>query len=417
MTVLLFEMIAHWRRPTTFKDVVVKANDDDDDATTTHRALMSNIEFNRRVRRRVDRRNTFNDDDALTITTGGEKEEEIIIEEEEEEEKERAIVRLYKRNEPKRPGPFAVALTTEEKERIEEAFYVVEMVQKQKEEDDHDDEEDEDARRTATTWMDRSKRVLSRDDDENHHDEEKNTQHDDDDDDDNKRRRRKIFSKKRSEKYIFVKTKDFELRELKDVDPEAYVKDSGCRYHEVRCARRFVCAEIACVDDEEKVSEEKCVKQRYAVRIGRVEDARAGSRMVCGSYVEVRMLDCVGGGKDAGDAKRKRTASILARSDADVENDRKKLIRVLEKLTATAEGILADERKENNRSAKGGGGENDNSSATETNAKKVTTTTTTTTYGEFVDDTSKWTLLGENAAFDVHPAALYCAFAASVHAD
>ncbi len=289
------------------------------------------------------------------------------------------------------------------------------MVQKQKEEDDHDDEEDKDARRTATTWMDRSKRVLSRDDDENHHDEEKNTQHDDDDDD-NKRRRRKTFSKKRSEKYIFVKTKDFELRELKDVDPEAYVKDSGCRYHEVRCARRFVCAEIACVDDEEKVSEEKCVKQRYAVRIGRVEDARAGSRIVCGSYVEVRMLDFVGGGKDAGDAKRKRTASILARSDADVENDRKKLIRVLEKLTATAEGILADERKENNR-AKGGGGENDNSSATETNAKKVTTTTTTTTYGEFVDDTSKWTLLGENAAFDVHPAALYCAFAASVHAD
>ena len=415
MTVLLFEMIAHWRRPTTFKDVVVKANDDDDDATTTHRALMSSIEFNRRVRRRVDRRNTFNDDDALTITTGGEKEEEIIIEEEEEEEKERAIVRLYKRNEPKRPGPFAVALTTEEKERIEEAFYVVEMVQKQKEEDDHDDEEDEDARRTATTWMDRSKRVLSRDDDENHHDEEKNTQHDDDDDD-NKRRRKKTSKKKRSEKYIFVKTKDFELRELKDVDPEAYVKDSGCRYHEVRCARRFVCAEIACVDDEEKVSEEKCVKQRYAVRIGRVEDARAGSRMVCGSYVEVRMLDFVGGGKDAGDAKRKRTASILARSDADVENDRKKLIRVLEKLTATAEGILADERKENNRSAKGGGGENDNSSATETNAKKVTTTTTT-TYGEFVDDTSKWTLLGENAAFDVHPAALYCAFAASVHAD
>ena len=54
--------------------------------------------------------------------------------EREDEEKERAIVRLYKRNEPKRPGPFAVALTTEEKERIEEEFYVVEMVQKQKEE-------------------------------------------------------------------------------------------------------------------------------------------------------------------------------------------------------------------------------------------------------------------------------------------
>ena len=108
-----------------------------------------------------------------------------------------------------------------------------------------------------------------------------------------------------------------------------------------------------------------------------MEDARAGSRIVCGSYVEVRMLDFVGGGKDAGDAKRKRTASILARSDADVENDRKKLIRVLEKLTATAEGIVADERKENNRAKGGGGGENDNSSATETNAKKVTTTTKT----------------------------------------
>ena len=329
------------------------------------------------MRRRVDRNNT-----------------NPIDEEEGEEEEERAIVRLYKRNEPKRPGPFAVALTTEEKERIEEEFYVVEMVQKQKEED----EEDEDARRTATTWMDRSKIVARR----------KNTPS-------GKRRRRRS----QNEKYIFVKTKDFELRELKDVDPEAYVKDGGCRYHEVRCARRFVCAEIACVDDEEKVSEEKCVKQRYAVRIGRVEDARAGSRIVCGSYVEVRMLDFVGGGKDAGDAKRKRTASILARSDADVENDRKKLIRILEKLTATAEGIVADERKENNRAkGGGGGGENDNSSATETNAKKVTTTTTRTrTYGEFVDDTSKWTLLGENATFDVHPAALYCAFAASVHAD
>ena len=353
------------------KEEDVKANDD---ATN----FASGIEFNRRMRRRVDR-NTTNPID----------EEE---EEEEEEEKERAIVRLYKRNEPKRPGPFAVALTTEEKERIEEEFYVVEMVQKQKEED----EEDEDARRTATTWMDRSKIVARR----------KNTPS-------MKRRKRRS----QNEKYIFVKTKDFELRELKDVDPEAYVKDGGCRYHEVRCARRFVCAEIACVDDEEKVSEENCVKQRYAVRIGRVEDARAGSRIVCGSYVEVRMLDFVGGGKDAGDAKRKRTASILARSDADVENDRKKLIRILEKLTATAEGIVADERKENNRAKGGGGGENVNSSATETNAKNVTTTTTTRTYGEFVDDTSKWTLLGENATFDVHPAALYCAFAASVHAD
>ena len=374
-------MIARWRRRRPLsKEDGVKANDDD--ATNF---ASNGIEFNRRMRRRVDRNNTNQID---------EEEEE---DKEEEEEEERAIVRLYKRNEPKRPGPFAVALTTEEKERIEEEFYVVEMVQKQKEED----EEDEDARRTATTWMDRSKIVARR----------KNTPS-------GKRRRRRS----QNEKYIFVKTKDFELRELKDVDPEAYVKDGGCRYHEVRCARRFVCAEIACVDDEEKVSEEKCVKQRYAVRIGRVEDARAGSRIVCGSYVEVRMLDFVGGGKDAGDAKRKRTASILARSDADVENDRKKLIRILEKLTATAEGIVADERKENNRAKGGGGGENDNSSATETNAKKVTTTTTTTTtttrtYGEFVDDTSKWTLLGENATFDVHPAALYCAFAASVHAD
>ena len=354
-------MIAHWRPKV---------------ANVTPSNNASSIEFNRRVRRRVDRRNF-----------GIEKKEENNNPEE-EEEKERSIVRRYKRNEPKRTGPFAVALTKEEKERIEEEFYVVEMVRQKNEED-----EDEDAKRTATTWMDRSK------------------MHDETDEEKNSNKRRKT----RSEKYIFVKTKNAkkdELRELKDVDPEAYVKDSGCRYHEVRCARRFVCAEIACVDDEEKVSEEKCVKQRYAVRIGRVEDARAGSRMVCGSYVEVRMLDFVGGGKDAGDAKRKRTASILARSDADVENDRKKLIRVLEKLTATAEGILADERKENNRSAKGGGGENDNSSATETNAKKITTT-----YGEFVDDTSKWTLLGENATFDVHPAALYCAFAASVHTD
>ena len=178
---------------------------------------------------------------------------------------------------------------------------MVEMVQKQKEED----EEDEDARRTATTWMDRSKIVARR----------KNTPS-------GKRRRRRS----QNEKYIFVKTKDFEPRNWKDVDPRRCGKTGGCRYHEVRCARRFVCAEIACVDDEEKVSEEKCVKQRYAKdRTG--EDARAGSRIVCGSYVEVRMLDR-GRRKDAGDAKRKRTASMLARSDADVENDRKKLIRI-----------------------------------------------------------------------------------------
>ena len=169
---------------------------------------------------------------------------------------------------------------------------MVEMVQKHQKEEEDDHEEDEDARRTATTWMDRSKIVSPRDD-ENHHDEEKNTQHDDDVNDNNNKEEENI--EEEEQKYIFVKTKDFELRELKDVDPEAYVKDSGCRYHEVRCARRFVCAEIACVDDEEKVSEEKCVKQRYAVRIGRVEDARAGSRMVCGSHVEVRMLDFVGG--------------------------------------------------------------------------------------------------------------------------
>ena len=53
-----------------------------------------------------------------------------------------------------------------------------------------------------------------------------------------------------NEKYIFVKTKDFELRELKDVDPE---RRERRRVSLPQCdARGGSCAEIACVDDEER---------------------------------------------------------------------------------------------------------------------------------------------------------------------
>ena len=50
----------------------------------------------------------------------------------------------------------------------------------------------------------------------------------------------------------------------------------------------------------------------------------------------------------------------------------------------------------------GGGGENDNSSTTKTNAKKVTQQQQQQRPPRVVDDTSKWTLLGENTTFDIH---------------
>jgi hypothetical protein len=207
--------------------------------------------------------------------------------------------------------------------------------------------------------------------------------------------------------------------------------------------RKFVCKETTAIDDEEDVDDafsptdtktkKKRKKRRYTVRVGRVEDAKAGSRMVCGSVVEVSRLDCVGVGDgkqeqeddDGGEGaarttKRKRTPP---RSEKDAETDKKKLLRVLEKITATAEGILADERKENAKTAKaakaGGGGEDDDDEkATKKEEGKKT--------GEFVDATAKWTLLldqndsGEetttttaSSGFDVHPAAMHCALVAS----
>ena len=100
---------------------------------------------------------------------------------------------------------------------------------------------------------------------------------------------------------------------------------------------------------------------------------------------------------------RKRTASILARSDADVKTTER--IDSNSRKTHGNRREDADE-KENNREEEEE--EKRQQLTTETNAKKVTTTTTTTTtttrtYGEFVDDTSV-DAVGENA-YDVHPAA------------
>ena len=293
----------------------------------------------------------------------------------------RASVTLYKRNEANKGGPFVVGLTDSERERIREQFYVVE-----------------------------------------------------------------VFESSKSKKFVFAKKKTNErdyIEELKSVNPTEYARDSGSRFHEVQFVRKFVCKETTAIDDEEDVEDaspptdtktkKKRKKRRYTVRVGRVEDAKAGSRMVCGSVVEVSRLDCVGvgdgkqeeEGDDGGEGaarttKRKRTPP---RSEKDAETDKKKLLRVLEKITATAEGILADERKENAKTAKaakaGGGGEEeeDDEKATKKEEGKKT--------GEFVDATAKWTLLvdqndsGEettttaSSGFDVHPAAMYCALVAS----
>jgi len=294
----------------------------------------------------------------------------------------RASVTLYKRNEANKGGPFVVGLTDAERERIREQFYVVE-----------------------------------------------------------------VFESSKSSKYVFAKKKTNErdyIEELKSVNPTEYARDSGSRFHEVQFVRKFVCKETTAIDDEEDVDDafsptdtktkKKRKKRRYTVRVGRVEDAKAGSRMVCGSVVEVSRLDCVGVGDgkqeqeddDGGEGaarttKRKRTPP---RSEKDAETDKKKLLRVLEKITATAEGILADERKENAKTAKaakaGGGREDDDDDEKATKKEEGKKT------GEFVDATAKWTLLldqndsGEetttttaSSGFDVHPAAMYCALVAS----
>ncbi|CAL6279083.1 unnamed protein product [Bathycoccus prasinos] len=296
----------------------------------------------------------------------------------------RASVTLYKRNEANKGGPFVVGLTDTERDRIREQFYVVE-----------------------------------------------------------------VFESSKSSKYVFAKKKTNEreyIEELKSVNPTEYARDSGSRFHEVQFVRKFVCKETTAIDDEEDVDDafsptesktkKKRKKRRYTVRVGRVEDAKAGSRMVCGSVVEVSRLDCVGVGDgkqeqeddDGGEGaarttKRKRTPP---RSEKDAETDKKKLLRVLEKITATAEGILADERKESAKTAKaakvgggGGGGEDDDDDEKATKKEEGKKT------GEFVDATAKWTLLldqndsGEettttaSSGFDVHPAAMYCALVAS----
>lgn len=297
----------------------------------------------------------------------------------------RAEVTSYRRREPKERGPFVVGLTDQERGRIKEQFYVVEVfydVQQRGKGEEGGEEEVE----------------------------------------------------RRSEKFVFATTKGKnEIEELKEANAEEYVKDSGCRFHEVQYARRFVCKEVTAIDDEptEEAEEEasakektntknkmkKRTKQRYAVRIGRVEDARAGSRMVCGSVVEVSRLDFVsdggGGGDDAGDEK----ATKRKRSEKDAETDRNKLLRVLEKITATAEGILADERRENaSAAAAETGGEGAGTAPAGGGAGEGNDADGGEKSGEFVDVTAKWTLRNATKdAFDVHPAALYCALIASVN--
>ena len=242
----------------------------------------------------------------------------------------RASVTLYKRNEANKGGPFVVGLTDAERERIREQFYVVE-----------------------------------------------------------------VFESSKSKKFVFAKKKTNEreyIEELKSVNPTEYARDSGSRFHEVQFVRKFVCKETTAIDDEEDVDDafsptdtktkKKRKKRRYTVRVGRVEDAKAGSRMVCGSVVEVSRLDCVGVGDgkqeqeddDGGEGaarttKRKRTPP---RSEKDAETDKKKLLRVLEKITATAEGILADERKESAKTAKAAkvGGEEEEKTTTTTRKRQ-----------------------------------------------
>ena len=290
----------------------------------------------------------------------------------------RAEVTSYKRREPKERGPFVVGLTDVERERIKEQFYVVEVFY-------------DDIRRTR-----RRRRGEEGEEEE---------------------------VERRSEKFVFATTKENnEIEELKETNAEEYVKDSGCRFHEVQYARRFVCKEVTAIDDEaaEEAEEEakektnktnKRTKQRYAVRIGRVEDARAGSRMVCGSVVEVRRLDFVSDGGCGGDDTGDDEATKRKRSDKDAETDRNKLLRVLEKITATAEGILADERRENASAAETGGEGAGTAPAGEGNDADGGEKS-----GEFVDATAKWTLRNATAdAFDVHPAAMYCALIASVN--
>lgn len=362
-----YHMIAYWKPSTTSssgKDTVALASssfkDDDDEIDANNKRKKSTIletidfppsayvRFNANA---LEKLNRLDEDVRMQKTAT------------------RAEVTSYKRREPKERGPFVVGLTDAERERIKEQFYVVEVFY-------------EDVRRTRR----RRRRGEEGEEEE---------------------------VERRSEKFVFATTKEnYEIEELKETNAEEYVKDSGCRFHEVQYARRFVCKEVTAIDDEaaEEAEEEakektnKRTKQRYAVRIGRVEDARAGSRMVCGSVVEVRRLDFVsdGGcsGGDVGDDK----ATKRQRSEKDAEKDRNKLLRVLEKITATAEGILADERRDDASAEEAG---EEGAGAAPAGGEKS---------GEFVDATAKWTLRNATTdAFDVHPAAMYCALIASVN--
>jgi hypothetical protein len=379
-------MIAYWKPSTTSsgKDKVALASssfkdDDDDDKIDANNNVVV-VDDSKKKRKKSTILETINFPPSSYVRFNANALEKLNRLDEDvrmQKTRTRAEVTSYKRREPKERGPFVVGLTDVERERIKEQFYVVEVFY-------------DDVRRTR-----RRRRGEEGEEEE---------------------------VERRSEKFVFATTKENnEIEELKETNAEEYVKDSGCRFHEVQYARRFVCKEVTAIDDEaaEEAEEEakektnktiKRTKQRYAVRIGRVEDARAGSRMVCGSVVEVRRLDFVSDGDDTGDDE----ATERKRSDKDAETDRNKLLRVLEKITATAEGILADERRENASAAEtgegagtapasGGAGEGNDADGGEKS-------------GEFVDATAKWTLRNATAdAFDVHPAAMYCALIASVN--
>jgi hypothetical protein len=376
-------IVAYWK-PTASRSFGGEDKDEDvnDDADQSRRAVVLDIDEKKKKKKRsVPPLETIDFPPSSYVRFNAAALEKLNRSDEDvnnaQKTRTRAEVTSYKRREPKERGPFVVGLTDRERERIKEQFYVVEVfydVQRRKGEEGEEEVE------------------------------------------------------RRSEKFVFATNKEKnEIEELKETNAEEYVKDSGCRFHEVQYARRFVCKEVTAIDDEptEEAEEEaeakektnkmkKRTKQRYAVRIGRVEDARAGSRMVCGSVVEVRRLDFVsdrGGGDDVGDEK----ATKRKRSERDAETDRNKLLRVLEKITATAEGILADERRKNASAAEtgeegagtapagGGAGEGNDADGGEKS-------------GEFVDATAKWTLRNATKdAFDVHPAAMYCALIASVN--
>ena len=214
---------------------------------------------------------------------------------------------------------FSVGLSDSEMKRVREEFFVVEVFEEKK---------------TKTVWIDRDF-----DDDFDYdfdYDEVKSTKH-----------LFVVVKKKRdgamkestiyttnTKNDVYGDDDEYSIEEVVDVSADDYVKDSGARYHEIQFARKFVCKTLEVVDDDDEDDSdlEKERKSRYKLNIGRMEDARAGSRIVSGCVIEVAKLTF-----------RSSTATTIKTKEVNTESELKNILAFIEKCTKSALGLLEDD--------------------------------------------------------------------------